>query len=184
MAQMIYAICALMIVMLLALMATRVTHGESQKMMLGEISSAVTGVGAELLDEIARYPYDPVALSSTTAGTLNNRNALREASTFGTGSPCNPNTNFSGCLFINDFHGKTATRVRPRLYRGTTSNVTYNVSAIQVRYVAEAPPHAPVTGTTKTFAKEVAVTVSSPELVVGGAPLQVTMRRIYTYPNL
>lgn len=184
MIQTVYALLAIMLIGLVTLSFSRGIHSNEQEMMLNELASEMTSVGSEILNEVGRYPYDPVALVVTTDHVLNTRGALRLESTFGTGSTCNPNTQYSGCLFINDFHGKTATRVRQRIYNGVTHDITYTVESIVVRYVSESTPHTP-TGT-KTFAKEVVVTVSCPLVYLGSpdTPLKVQMSRVYTYPNI
>jgi len=177
MAQLIYTIAAIFILGTVVLTFNVKIHGTQERMAFNELTLAMTGVGAELLNEIGKAEYDP----NTIFGEVLPRNQLSVEGGWGSGS-CNPDANFSGCFVINDFHGKTASRTVTRVYQGTTYTVTYDVTDIEVHYVTEAPPYTP--SNTQTYAKEVTLNVSTPALVDGaGAPIEIPMSRIYMYPN-
>jgi len=186
MAQAIYSVAAIFVLAIAFLNVNKKLHASQEQMMFSELALEMTSVGAEMLNEIGKYSYDPAALLSVTGTTLNDRTVLRDEATFGTGSPAcdpNPDSQFNGCIVINDFHGKSATRPVTRTHDGNTYTVDYDISNITIRYVDESPPHAP-TGGNKTFAKEAVVTISTPALLDGnGDPLQITMSRVYLYPN-
>jgi hypothetical protein len=185
MVQIIYTIAAVMILSVLVVNVNVSIHGNQERMMFNELALEVTSVGAEMLNEIGKYSYDPVALASVYGFTLEDRNALRDASMFGVGSLCDPNpaSGFFGCIVINDFHGKTATRSVTRRKDGVDYTVDYDITDIRIRYVAEAPPHA-YTDNSKSFAKEATITIAIPALVDGsGNPIEFTMSRVFQYPN-
>ena len=149
-------------------------------MMFSELTVEMTGVGAEILDEIGKQLFDPV----TSSGLLVPKSAL-STSPYPAASTCDPDDpDYSGCSTIGDFHGKTATRTRTRIHKGTTYSVPYDVTDIVVDYVSETPPHTS-TGGARSFAKEVTLNVSTPALVDGnGDPFEIEMSRVYMYPDL
>ena len=152
-------------------------------MLFNELALEMTSVGSEMLNEIGKYSYDPIALVTINGVTMDNRDALRPAASFGTDAECDPTpaSQFAGCIVINDFHNTTTTRSITRTHNGNTYTVDYNLS-VEIRYVEEAAPFAP--SANKTFAKEALVTVSTPVLVDGaGDPIEVVMSRVYLYPN-
>jgi hypothetical protein len=194
MAQTLYSVTALLLLGISFFNVNQKVHGNQERLMFSELALEMTSVGAEMLNEIGKYSYDPAAISTVSGTTLNDRAALRGASTFGTGVPAcapDPASQFSGCVVINDFHGKTTRRSITRAYGGATHTIDYDVTDIRIRYVEEAPPHRPCSATGascpasgKTFAKEATVTVSTPALVNGaGAPIAIRMSRVYLYPN-
>lgn len=179
MPQMIYSVAAIFLLGISFLNVNRKVHGTQERMMFSELALEMTSVGAELLDEIGKYPFDNGTISGLTTTT----DSL--STTFG-GGTCNPDDpDFGGCSTISDFHGKTATRSETRVHGGTTYTVPYNVTAISVAYVGEASPHAPSPSNARTFAKEVTLTVSTPALLDGnGDPIEIEMSRVYMYPDL
>lgn len=187
MAQTIYSVTALLLLGISFFGVNQRVFGTHERLRFSELALEMTSVGAEMLNEIGKYSYDPAALLSVSGTALDDRAALRDAGTFGAGVPAcdpNPDSQFNGCVVIHDFHGKSAQRSVSRAYGGATHTVRYDITDIRVRYVAETPPHLPVAAGTKTFAKEVTVTVSTPLLVNGaGAPIAIAMSRVYLYPN-
>jgi len=188
MVQVLYCIIAMMLLAVSMLNVNVKIHGNQGRMMANELSLGMTSVGAEVLNELAKYPYDPVALPITASPVLGNPNALRDANTFGLdpdGDPvaCDPDASFSACQYLIDFHGKTFTRTQTRTFQGTTHTVTYNAT-VNIEYVTNTAPHTPTTS--KTFARRAVVTVSTPSLYLSDPTdlLKVSMSRVYTYPNL
>ena len=177
MAQIIYTIAAIFILGLVVLTLNVQIHGTQERMAFNELALEMTSVGAEMLNEIGKMEYDP----NTIFGEVLPRTALSPEGAWGSGS-CNPNTNYSGCFTINDFHGKTAVRTLNRAYQGANQTVTYNVTDIEVHYVGESAPYA--ASGTQTYAKEVTLNISTPVLVDGaGNPIEIPMSRVYMYPN-
>ncbi|MFW5973179.1 MAG: hypothetical protein ACOCTG_04240 [Bacteroidota bacterium] len=173
MPQTLFSLLAIMLLGLFSLQANRSMFGNEQKMILNEVATQATGVGIELLEEIGSYPYDPatlgVVLEDSEKGLL--------AETFCNGTcACDPDSPFyNGCLVINDFDGKTATRVR--------DDLTYSVD-IDVVYVSESDPS--VTSSLPTFSKRVDLKITSPLLYMGSPdnPLTFRMSRVYTHPTV
>ena len=198
MVQILYSIAAIFLLGITVLNINVKIHGSQERMMFNELALEMTSVGAEMLNEVGKYSYDPSALAAGYGSTIFDRDALRAASTFGqpfdASSPvCDPNpaTKFSGCYVINDFDGKSTTRSITRSKNGTPYTVDYNITDIEIKYVEETPPHRPCTdlaatcpASGKTFAKSVTVTISTPVLIDGaGNPVEIEMARVYQYPN-
>ena len=185
MVQILYSIAAIMLLGITVLNINVKIHGTEERMMLSELSLEMTSIGAEILNEAARMEYDQGA----TFGLVLDVDSLETTTAWGTGS-CDPDASFSGCFTINNLQGKTATRSLSRVYEGTTYDVTYDVSPIQVCYAAVAPPHAcagesggPPAGA-RTYAKKVSFNVSTPVLVdANGDPYEIPMSRVYMYPS-
>lgn len=181
---MIYSVAAILLLGVAFLNVNQKIHGTDERIMFSELTVEMTGVGAEILDEIGKELFDPVTSSGLTIPTSD-----LSTTPYSTASTCDPNDpNYSGCSTIGDFHGKTATRNRTRTHSvngaTTTYTVPYNVTDIAVDYVSEASPHTS-TGGAKSFAKEVTLTVSTPALVNGnGDPFEIQMSRVYMYPDL
>jgi hypothetical protein len=182
MVQLIYSICAIMLLGSAFLNVNLKVHGAEERMMFSELALGVTSVGTELLNEIGKAEFDP----GTISGLLVVTDSLRFADTFGGGS-CDPDLDYLSCFTINDFHGKTATRRLLRVHAGATHEVVYDVTDITVEYVSETPPHVPPASPPsgyRTFAKRVTLTISSPTLLGSdNQPLAFGMSRVYMYPN-
>ena len=179
MPQLIYSIAAIFVLGIAFLNINQKAHGTEERMMFSEIALETTGVGAEVLDEIGKRPFD----ANTVSGLVIPAAALSPTAHVAV-SVCDPDDpNYTGCDTIGHFHGKTATRNRTRTHDGTAFAVPYEVTAIDVQYVSETPPH--TVSATPTFAKEVTIDVEAPAIVDGnGDPFSFKMRRVYTYPDL
>lgn len=179
MVQILYTLTAIFILGITVLTLNVKIHGTQERIMFSELSLEMTEVGAEILNEIGKHDYDP----NTIFGEVLPRSSLSPEGSWG-GGFCNPNARFSGCFVINDFNGKTAERTVTRTHKGTSYDVVYNVTDIAVHYVTEDAPHTPSPGKAQTYAKEVTLKVSTPALVDGtGAPIEIPMARVYTYPS-
>ena len=180
MPQMIYSVAAILLLGVAFLNINLKVHGSEERMMFSEQTVEMTGVGAEILDEIGKHAFDPVVAASSVVIAPSDL-----SSTAGNAaSTCDPNdANYAGCTTIGDFDGKTATRTRTRTHGNATYTIPFNVTSIAVEYVDEAPPHA--ASLTPTFAKEVTIRIETPVLLdANGAPFGFEMKRIYTYPDL
>jgi hypothetical protein len=192
MIQTFYALIAMMVLAIISLTVNTKLHGGEQRLMVSELANVMTGVGSDFLDVVSSRPYDPVALMTTTVAVISNPNFLLPSSTFGldpNGNPvgCDPDLDYFACMFVSDFHGSTATRTVTRTFQGQAYTATYTIDNVTVRYVDSEPPHAPLTDPNlRSFAKEVRITVSNPDVrsPATGAPIELGMSRIITYPNL
>ena len=184
MPQMIYSVAAILLLGVAFLNINRKVHGTDERLTFSELTVEMTGVGAEILDEIGKHPFDDVVAASNIVVARGDLSATAGDAA----SVCDPDDpDYAGCLTIGDFDGKTATRNRTRTHSlngtPTTYTVAYSVTSIDVEYVSEAPPHA-VTAA-PTFAKEVTIHVETPALLLSdGTNFGFDMRRIYTYPDL
>lgn len=179
MPQLIYSIAAIFVLGIAFLNVNQKVHGTEDRMMFSEITLEMTSVGAEILDEMGKRPFD----ANTVSGLIIPASALGPTASV-TPSLCDPNdSDYANCDTIGHFHGKTATRNRTRTHSGTAYTVPYNVTSIAVQYVSETAPHT-VSGT-PTFAKEATIRIETPVLVdASGNPFGFEMRRVYTYPDL
>lgn len=180
MVQIIYTVAAIMLLGFTILNINVKIHGNQDRMVFNELALEMTSVGAEVLNEIGKHDFDP----GTISNLIVHPDSLSETAAFGSGT-CDPDNSFNNCFTINDFHAKAASRSLTRVHGGTTHTIDYDVTDIQVQYVSETPPHDPVTAGTKTFAKEVTVTISTPVLLdMNGDPVELEMSRVYMYPNI
>lgn len=179
MPQMIYSVAAILLLGVAFFNINHKVHGTEERMMFSEITMEMTGVGAEILDEIGKRPFD----ANTVGGLIIPASALGGTAHVNP-SNCDPNdSNYSGCDTIGHFDGKTATRTRSRTHNGTAYAIPYTVSSIDIQYVSETPPHT-VSGV-PTFAKEATIRVETPALLdANGNAFGFEMRRVYTYPDL
>lgn len=179
MPQMIYSVAAILLLGVSFFHVNQKVHGTDNRLLFSELTTEMTSVGAEILDEMGKRPFDANTVSGLMIPVADLSASPRPAV-----STCDPDDpDYQGCATIGHFHGKTATRNRPRVHSGTTYNVPYNVTSIEVEYVTEAPPH--TVTTSRTFAKEATIRVSTPALVDGsGDPYEIEMKRVYMYPDL
>lgn len=179
MAQLIYAVLALALVMILSMNVQRGTGQTQRDQALNEITTLMTGVGTEVLDRVGSGHFDlynAARTSDTTSVFLCGRltelqkDRLRPYSEFGTDDVHCPD--YENCSYIEGYHGLTHTVSR--------DGFDYDVT-IRVRYYND---EAPADTTTPSFAKEVIVTIGNPYLYLGDDPtetLDVTMSRVFTY---
>jgi hypothetical protein len=176
MVHLLYALTALLMIVLFAQNMQRGVLTGELRMELNEVRTSMIGAAIDVLDDIAR---DNVAFDNATRedNIPNDPDSLaiffpRVQST----AQLTPEDAFGGCvdfdfcLDVDDYHGMILTR--------DMGEFTYDLS-ISVRYVDETNPETK-TGY-RTFAKEVAVTVSHPAILVGSDPLMVSIARVFAY---
>jgi hypothetical protein len=166
--QTLYALAVMALAMLLAINIYRGTNGTQQSMIVNEVATLLTGVGVDVLEHIGSYPYDSKVDTNkvATVPPINNVGELTQDGDFGLGCAVVAN-----CEDIDDFHGKTIYQLK--------NQIQYTVQ-VEVHYVDEDDPETQVVG--PTFAKEVLLKISNPNLTLGnGNPLVVEMRRVFTY---
>jgi hypothetical protein len=174
MSSLIYAILAILMLMFLGLNMTRGQLRTQDKILLNEVATELSGVAYSILDFIGRRPFDENTDESKVPQPV-------EYPVITDVSELTAENNFGGCTAmalvdptcddIDDFDGLTGTT--------TVGGLTYSY-VVNVRYVNPANP-ATTSGGNPTYAKEVEVTVQNPYLTMNGAPLPVTLRRVFSY---
>lgn len=170
-----HLITAVLSVLLVGLFSTnmfRSMHRTQNKMVLNEVVTALTGAGYDVMELIGRLPFDENTdeskITPLTYPVVTGTNQITAKANFG-GCAALAVSNPS-CDDIDDFDGLIVTV--------DADGFEYEVS-IDVRYVDPLNPDTPAAGI--TFAKEVALTISNPYLLVGGQPLEVELKRVFTY---
>ncbi len=169
--HLIYAVLTIMLVGLFSNSMFRSIHRSEVKMVLNEVMTELTGTGYDVLEFIGRREFDENTdeskMSPLVYPVISTAAELTATADFGGCSSLtysNP-----ACDDIDDFDG-LAVDV-------TTSGLTYSIN-VDVQYV-DPLTAAPSIG--KSYAKEVTLTLTNPYLLVGGAPLEVTLFRVFTY---
>ena len=170
--HLIYAVLAIMLVGLYSMNMHRSMHQTQNKMVVNEVLTQLTGAGYDVVDYIGRRPFDENTDESK-------QSPLSYPVITGTGF-LTPKGSFGGCASltlsdpacddIDDFDGLAITVA--------LGGFDYAVE-VDVNYVDPNNPSNPATG--NSYAKEVAVTISNPYVVVGGQPLEVRVTQVYTY---
>lgn len=186
MTQTLYGLIAVALSMVLSLNLLRTTTSAEQRMVLNEVATHVTGVGENLMEHIGNQAFDdnthegkaipqpPVFPLIVDVAMLTAESGFGNT---GDGAACDhatPNFYDADCDDIDDFHGMTLSR--------EIEGVTYTAT-IAVQYVVADNPGQDSMGA-KTYAKEVSITVTSPYLLLGGAPLAVTVARVFSYKRI
>lgn len=166
MAQYIYLIAAFFAMMTFLMTSQRGIGRTEQTQSLTEVSTQLTGVGTELLEQIGRSYYDRHTYVQRATKPYCGRvqesqpNLFADTGSFSTTSR----------RWIEGYHGLDTTITRGAFpYR----------ARVEVRYVPDGGAVA-----TGTFSKEVVVRVTNPDLYIGDDPtnaITVTMQRVFTY---
>jgi hypothetical protein len=173
MVHLLYALTALMMVVLFAQNMQRGVLSGELRMEFNEVRTQMTGAAIDVIDDIDRQnvAFDrltrEVGMEPSDFPLVTSASQLTPEDSFGGCS------DFALCLDVDDFDDMILTR--------RVGDFIYDIS-IDVHYVDEANPNSQ-TGY-QTFAKEVAVTVSHPAIVVGRDPLMVTIRRVFAYNRI
>lgn len=194
MAQLIYSILALLLIMFLSMNTQRGIMGTAEDQAFNEVTTQMTGVGTEVLERIGRAHFDQynwlwgIGPTPTTVLAMEQRRQnlcgrLDEdqtslLATIGS-STC---AYYGNCAFIEGFHNLPDTT----LNRG---DFDFNVGSFQVAYVdptdfTSPPPGPPGPPPPKSFAKKVTVTVEYPGIYFNNDPtntLKLTLDRVFTY---
>lgn len=170
--HLIYAVLSILLVGLFSMNMFRSMHHVQNKMVVNEVVTELTGAGYDVLEFIGRRPFDENTdeskITPLTYPVINGTNQLTAKVDF-EGCTALAVSN-PACDDIDDFDGLTVTV--------GVDGFQYEIS-IAVNYVDPLNPDTPAAG--KTFAKEVALTITNPYLLVGGQPLEVKLKRVYTY---
>lgn len=182
MSQLIYAISALGIVAVIAVSMQSSTHANEQAVYANEVLTQLVSIGRDVVDDIARQdlPFDetvdPDRLPpSATYPYVHEAWQLTDIGATDWGG-C---SDFAECKDIDDFDG-----MDPPL-EGERNGLKYTAS-IKVQYVDLANPNNVLTGTgsDKSFAKEIIVTVETSAIQVKGEPISATYSQVITYPRI
>ncbi len=185
MAQLIYAILALMMVMFLSMNMQRNVGRDQQEQALNEVATQLTGVGTGVLEQIGTRHFDKYTLDNERELPYCGRIAeeekqyrlSREGSVnFGA---CATDDRGLDCRFIEGFEG-----VREPVTRG---GIDYNVEILDVQYVDPNDFDRVLPDDSTSFAKKVIIEVTNPFLYVGDDPsnpdaqFSLTLERVFTY---
>ncbi len=167
--QTLYALLAMALVALLSLTVASSSRRSSQRMAVSEVSTQASGVAIDVIEQIARAPFDVATDTSKVSvwPPVSSAAGLTAEADFG---GC---AYFNTCESVEEFDGVT--------FDYTRDGFTYGVSIV-VRYVDEDNPNYQ-TGS-QTFAKQVTVDIASPHLQIGAAPAVLRMQRVITYDKV
>ena len=183
MSQIIYALLAMALVLILSLNLQRGISRTSQGQTVNEVGTQLTGVGTEILELIGRSHFDwynwengdntpdrPYCgrVADDQLAFLSEPDASNPTSTMGDCS------DIGSCPYIEGFSGLDTTLTR--------SEFDYVVTVDTVHYVD--PTDFTTISATQTFAKRVQVTVENPHLYVGDDTtntFSLTLDRVFTY---
>ena len=198
MSQMIYAILAMALVMVLSLNMQRGVKQTTQGQTLNEAMTPLVGVGTEVLEHIGSTHFDGFNWNYENSRAASDKRGVaipdplkpycgrvavdEMLSLVSPKDPTGACTSYGTCNYIEGFNGLAAFPVQ----RG---GFTYTVNSISVQFV---DPVTQAASLAPTFAKKVTITVSNPYLYLGDDPtntFSLTMSRVFTYgcvadPNL
>lgn len=174
MRQVIYAVSALMGMLILSLNMGRGARVTAHRVFLNEVETQLAGVAYDVLENIERrgVAFDEATDESQFPKPIkfpvvNDASELTPASDFGGCS------DYSLCNDVDDFHGLTITRYT----QGTQYEIT-----LSVRYVDENDPTVQSPG--QSFVKEISVMVTNPSVRINGEPVSVVIPRIVSYHRI
>lgn len=174
MRQTLLSLGALAFIMIASYNLQRSNAATEKRIYENEVTVRLTGVGSEVLEYVGSRFFD--AVMDPGHGRYDDdvtaENELSPVALFG---PSETSCDYETCTAIEQFHGLAITRDR--------SGLEFD-AVISIRYVDEADPEATVT--TQTYAKEVAVTITSSNIKTGESDnfLTGTMTRIFTYETI
>ena len=172
--HLIYAVLAIMLVGVFSMNMHRSMHQAQHKMVLNEVTTELTGAAYDVLEHIGRQPFDENTneqkISPLVYPIITAENQLTQAGGAEWGTCTSLSVTADTCDDLDDFDGVATTVV--------VDGFQYDVE-IDVAYVDPANPNS-LPGT-RTYAKQVAVTISNTYIRVGGQPLEVTIKRVFTY---
>ena len=178
MAQLIYSILALLLIMFLSMNMQRSIGKDQESQALNEVTTQLTGAGTEVLEQIGATYFDryhPTNLGNEPyCGLLHDyeTNLLTAEVDF----PTYQCADFATCAYIEGFLDLSTT-----IKRG---DFEFEVNVTDIEYV---DPVTYATSANQTFAKRVTVNVDNPYLYIGDDPndpesqLDLSMSRVFTY---
>lgn len=176
MAQLIYSILALFLIMFLSMNMQRGIGKDQQNQSLNEVTTQLTGAGTEVLERIGATYFDryhPTNLNAEPYCGLLQDSPADRAQLFDEGAYMQCGA-FGTCTYIEGFSQLSTTVVRGQF--------EFTVTVDSVFYV-DPTTYNPTSGT-KTFAKRVDITVENPYLYLGDDPtntFDLKMSRVFTY---
>ena len=190
MAQLIYSILALLMIMFLSMNTQRNIGRDQQEQTVNEIGTQLTGVGTEVLELIGSRYFDAYTYANRNTQPYCGRVADDQLTLFSSetrpaADPGNTHgdcTDYTACNYIEGFQGIDTTLTR--------GEFDYRVEILDVEYVD--PLNFFSSSAASTFAKKVSVRVTNPFLYIGDDPtntFSLDVERVFTYgcltdPNL
>jgi hypothetical protein len=190
MAQLIYSILALLIVMVVSMNTQRSVMGTAEDQAFNEVTTQMTGVGTEVLERIGRTHFDwynwqygvGTSTLGTSAAAVEERRTrlcgrLNDVETDSLAAPgaftaCG---SYANCPYIEGFHDMAD-------FVLTRGDFEFTVDSIRVEYVD--PVNITTTSGTPTFAKHVSVTIEYPGIYFNEDPtntLKLDLDRVFIY---
>jgi len=183
MAQIIYSLLALLMVMVLSMNMQRGIGRDQQEQSLNEVATQLTGVGTEVLELIGTQYFDRFNLDNQNTRPYCGRVADNGEEQDLLSSPSGVNfgacTDPDACAYIEGFEGLVFTR--------TQGEFDYEVEILSVDYVDPQDFTRVVTSDSTSFAKRVQIEVTNPYLYIGDDPndtdrqFSLTLERVFTY---
>lgn len=192
MAQLIYSILALILVMVISMNTQRSVMGTAEEQALNEVATQMTGVGTEVLERVGRTHFDwynwQYGVGTSTLGTSAAASETRrtrfcgrldenEADSLATPGSFTPCGSYGNCNFIEGFHGLADFT----LTRGTFE---FNIDTLHVEYVNPDDFTDATWANAKSYAKRVTVTVEYPGIYFNEDPtntLKLDLDRVFIY---
>lgn len=198
MAQLIYSILALLLVMVVSMNTQRSVMSTAEDQAFNEVATQMTGVGTEVLERIGRTHFDRYAWyygasTSTISGTTAQKREKRrqrlcgrlnenEADSLGTpvslATYCSTLGNpYRDCPFIDGFHNLPD-------FTLTRGQFEFTVDTIRVEFVNPADFNDGTWANAKSFAKRVTVSVEYPGIYFNDDPtntLRLDLDRVFIY---
>ncbi len=183
MAQLIYSILALLLIMLLSMTMQRGIGRDQQEQTLNEVGTQLTGVGTEVLELIGTQYFDRFTFDNRNtrpycgrvADNGEEQDRFSRPSSTNFGACANPDA----CAYIEGFDGLTFTR--------TQGDFEFEVEVLSIEYVDPDDFTRTVTSDSTSFAKKVTIEVTNPYLYIGDDPnepasqFSLTLERVFTY---
>ena len=180
MAQIIYSLLALLMVMVLTMNMQRSIGRDQQEQSLNEVATQLTGVGTEVLELIGTQYYDRFTFDNRNtkpycgrvADNGEEQDVLSRPSGVNFGACTDPDL----CAYIEGFEGLTFTR--------TQGEFEYEVTVLDIAYVDSTDFTRELTTDSTGFYKRVQIEVTNPYLYIGDDPgntFSLTLERVFTY---
>jgi len=166
----IYALAALAMTGILSFQFLLDSAAIRTRVYSNEILTQVSGVANEIIEDIGTRAFDNRTREDLYADAPTSETELTASGNFGGVALANCDTS---CKDIDDFHGLTFTRNR--------DGIDFDVS-ITVRYVD--PDNPDVEAFTQTYAKEVILTITNPNIYRLNNPdslVQIEIGRVFSY---
>ncbi|HEY5564002.1 MAG TPA: hypothetical protein VIL33_00335 [Rhodothermia bacterium] len=171
--QVIYALAALVIAAILSFQFLLGSRTANSRVHSNEILTQVSGVATEIIEDIGSRAFDNRTREDLFETSPDSAGELTDPADFGTLSPYSMEECDSLCMDIDDYHGQ--------IFQAEHDGIDFEVG-ITVRYVDPDNPETVSGG--KTFAKEVILGITNPNIYREGNPdslITIEVGRVFTY---